>query len=1692
MPTPLQTASEPMDDLAGQVIKGYELQERIGAGGFGAVYRAYQPLVARDVAIKIILPRYANHPDFIRRFESEAQLVARLEHAHIVPLYDYWREPDGAYLVMRWLKSGNLRQALKQGRLTPDNLAKILEQITAALSLAHRQGVIHRDLKPDNILLDEEGDAYLADFGIAKDVSRDTMMSEVGILVGSPAYLSPEQVKSEPVTPRSDIYSLGIMLYELLTGEPPYPASTNLFDLLNKHLNEPIPSLSLRRPDLPALLNDVLQRATAKKPESRFPDARSLALAFRQALAPAEGQTASPAGVPGEFAETAVADVATFMAVQTPDFRNPYKGLRAFQEADAVDFFGRQVLIRQLVSRLGEPEPAARFLAVVGPSGSGKSSVVKAGLIPTLRRNALPGSAQWFMVEMQPGAQPFQELEEALLRVAATPVKHVLARLQQDDQGLDEVVKTILPTEEPVELVLVIDQFEELFTALEDEAVRKHFLNSLLAAVLAPDSRLRLIVTLRADFYDRPLLYTDFGELVRRRTEVVLPLTPQELEAAMIGPAQQVGLILEEGLVEAISAEIGEQPGTLPLLQYALTELFERRSGQTLTLDAYHASGGVLGALARRAEELYAGLDESQRQAARQLFLRLVTLGEGTEDTRRRARQVEVTSTSDRRTMEVVIEALGKYRLLTFDHDPQTREPTVEIAHEALMRTWQRLRGWLADSREEIRVQRLVATAAGEWARSRRESSFLAIGARLEQFVEWSRTTSLGLSREERDYIDASIVGEQAWRTTEETRKTREAKIAQRAQNFGRAAVVLAVIGVLSLLAMSVATLQAANAGNQMATATVAQGQAVAQQQTAVVNAAAAQQQVDLVGQTLTPVGPTLTAVYQALQAGSDRLATATVVQGQALQQAAFAQAQAVTATIAQGQAVANQNTAVADIARVAQTLTPVGPTLTAVQNALHAGNDQLATAQSRVAVVGLTLTPAQEQLDRANAFVATAQTEVAVVAQTLAPIPPTLTAVAQKIADGEKQVGALRLVTAANTILQTEGGDTEVAALLSIRALNIMYSPQADDTLMRALSQRNALYNLSGAGQEVAFAPDGRTFATGSSNTLQLWDTISGKRLRKFDGTGPHVAFISNGKMLFTANTSGSVQILDVGSGQTVRTYRIKGSSWRLAVSPGGDSFVTSIPGNNQGDFAQLWDTGTGNLLRTLSAANCCFDSTYPIQFTFSRDGRFILAVGGGTRVWNTSNGDFAYQLEDPAQHRTDLVSADYSPDGKLILVGYEDGTVRVWDTSSIGKGPQRVIAAHTGAVLNISFASDGNTFLTASADHTLKLWDLTTGRLLQTLTGHVDGIIDTAFSPDGKLILSADQGNSVRLWTLTGEEFTRSLVGNDREVRKMIWSPDGKTIFTVNADHTIDLWDAVSRQRIRRLSSYGEVVDIALAADSNTILIVGGAGAETAWVKDLATGRDSQHFDQNFVCGLEVGQGHTGFVAGDISPDGKLIVLAGWGATCLLDVVTGALVESFSDGQGIAAFSSDGKRLMASSGNGMFLIEDLVNNKAQNRNYYTNGTATITAGTLSPDGSMALSAGNDNSIRLWELSSHKLIQTFKGHTSTITSLAFSRDGKTFVSGSLDRTVKVWDTASGQLLRTLTGHSDTVTGVAFSPDGKLVVSASADKTVLFWDATREGWIAYGCTRVFRDLTDAERVQYGITDSEPTCPQFAL
>jgi ABC-type glycerol-3-phosphate transport system substrate-binding protein len=366
------------------------------------------------------------------------------------------------------------------------------------------------------------------------------------------------------------------------------------------------------------------------------------------------------------------------------------------------------------------------------------------------------------------------------------------------------------------ELLIVLDQLEEVFTLVDDDDERSRVLESVRAAVEAPGSRVRVVATLRADFFDQPLSVRGFGDLLAERTEAITPMSPEQLERAIAGPAEHVGLEVEPGLIAAMVTDVADRPGALPLLEFALTELAERKEG-ALTLDAYRRIGGVLGALARRAEQIYGAADEAGRDAARQLFLRLVTLGEGTEDTRRRVRRSELDALEvDRGSMDAVIEAFGRYRLLSFDRDELTREPTVELAHEALIHAWTRLGDWINEAREDVRTHRRLVASANEWAGSGEEPSFLLTGSRLEGLASWVSETPLALGRVERTFVDKSLAAHEAEAQSERARVAHERSLERRSVRRLRAFVAaLAAASLVAATLTMVAVNRSAEAGRE-------------------------------------------------------------------------------------------------------------------------------------------------------------------------------------------------------------------------------------------------------------------------------------------------------------------------------------------------------------------------------------------------------------------------------------------------------------------------------------------------------------------------------------------------------------------------------------------------------------------------------------------------------------------------------------------------------------------------------------------------------------------------------------------------------------------------------------------------------------------------------------------------------------
>ena len=559
----------------------------------------------------------------------------------------------------------------------------------------------------------------------------------------------------------------------------------------------------------------MLSRAGAVRPADRFDSVTEMVTAWRRALSSAAATTD-----PGVYdASGARSDPAGTVPPGPGVVANPYKGLRPFREADAADFHGRTALVDRLAATVAD----AAMVTVVGPSGSGKSSLVLAGLLPRLRDDGC------IVATMQPGDDPFASLGAALALVARAAQGELVtpAALRRAD-GLASAVRSIGSGER---LVVVVDQLEELWTACADED-RERFTAGLAEAI--ESGQMRVVATVRADFFDRPLADAHLGPLVSQHTVGVTPMTTTELHDAITAPAGPTGVRLDPALVSRLVAEATDQPGSLPLLQFTLAELFERRRGDTIALEAYDELGGLAGSLARRAEQIYDGLSDADRDAVRRMFTRLVTPGDGSEDTRRRVMLIDLAAVP-----APVVDTFVAHRLLTTDRDRATRQPTLEVAHEVLLRSWPRLRTWLSEDRSWVRELRGVTAASRQWNDGGRDDADLYRGARLAVVDELATARPGALTTNEQEFLDRSVTErevaqrESARRLADKVRQNRRLR---------RALVALGVVAATTLVAGSVAVVQRQRADHQQQVAEQQRTLAETQQAAAVDAAARATQ----------------------------------------------------------------------------------------------------------------------------------------------------------------------------------------------------------------------------------------------------------------------------------------------------------------------------------------------------------------------------------------------------------------------------------------------------------------------------------------------------------------------------------------------------------------------------------------------------------------------------------------------------------------------------------------------------------------------------------------------------------------------------------------------------------------------------------------------------------------------------------
>ncbi len=1273
----------------------------------------------------------------------------------------------------------------------------------------------------------------------------------------------------------------------------------------------------------------------------------------------------------------------------------PFKGMQYFDEADADLFFGRERLTAKLVGRLRRaPSPAeaaegwggGRFLAVVvGASGSGKSSIVRAGVVPALKRGEPladgtrppKGSARWDIHIMTPTAHPLQALAATLTcESEAGPASAALTdALAREPRALYLYTRQRSAhnqrfggnggsqSGDSSRLVLVVDQFEELFTLCHDDFEREAFIDNLLTALTpAPmetvengEGGLTLILTLRADFYGHLAQYPELRDAVAKQQEYIGPMSADELRRAIEEPARRSGWEFEPGLVDLILRDVGDEPGALPLLSHALLETWKRRRGRKLTLKGYGESGGVRGAIAQTAENVYQGLSSERQAIARNIFLRLTELGEGIQDTRRRAALSElVPPGGDSHSVREVLRLLTDARLITMGDDAASRtghgsrlganggdaasHGTVEVAHEALIREWQRLREWLNQDREGLRLHRQLTEAAQEWELLDRDPGALYRGAHLAQANEWNlanqepqgpaRDLGAGRINElERAFLEASNALAEREQAEREAQRQRELEAARKlVETQGRAAVQLRRRAVLLTGAFMLAIVLAGIAlffGEQ----------AGSNARSAQANAGAAEKAKG-------------EADAQRLAAESERR---------------MAVSRELAAVAISNLDVDPQRSLLLALQAVSETYSVDKTWTVEAENALHqavqAARVSLSFSGHKEPIQSAVFSPDGKHV-ASSGYDATRVWD-AFTGQQLLTLPgiwPFLTNITTSAAfspDG------LRLATldASDTLtLLVRTWDSTSGKLQSTTSLSVTPEETSSNAFSRDLSR----------------------VATGQTDgTAKLWDMKTGQlilTLSGHNGAVLSVAFSSDGKHLATGGGDKIIKIWDVATGKELRTLNPNTNSNSLcyvngvAFSPDGSHLAAAL-----GDgTARVWDIATGKELFTLSGHT---NSVGPI--TFSPDGTRLATGSADQRaiVWDASNGRELFAF---VGHNNFVNSVAFSPDGQHLVTASEDGTAKDWDLSPGGEAFQ----VTTGPILAFAPSPDGRRFATSHPDNTVKVWDTATGELILTLMGHSAPVRGLAFNRDGSQLVTGSSDMTAKLWNVSTAPFGSAqdklnpstgsgqatglatgkalltFVGHTKGINGVAYSPSGTRIATAGADGTARVWDTATGKEVLTLGGFTySINNVSFSPDGTRLATASSDSLVRVW--DVSTGKL-----------LAYQRGHASAVWDvQFSPDGKRLVSAGQDGT--------ARVLETATGQGLLMLFTE--------------------------------TNSVARAVFNADGTRIATASDDGTAKVWDAATGEELLTLYGHTQRLNGVAFSLDGSRLITSSEDGTVQTY-----------------------------------------------------------------------------------
>ncbi|UWR21191.1 protein kinase domain-containing protein [Sulfitobacter sp. S190] len=1401
-------------------IGRYVVRHEIARGGFAVVALSWDEELAADVAIKILLENEAGDDALTARFIEEARLLRRIQSYNVVGVHDIGRLSSGQpYFVMDYADQGPLTAQLggrteADGGMPQHDVLQLVDAVTSGLSAIHRAGVVHRDIKPDNILYQTVGlrssnaaavppsddrtvqapappsapagfaRVMIGDLGIASDLQRESAGCQ--LVGGTPAYMAPEQFDVDQTpTSLADIYAATAVLWYAVTGTRP-PAAADLGAGAEK--NHP-------------LWQDFFVRGMAARPSERFADIQSWSSAAHDIMARIAAQE-----------PVAVGPRDGSVSVSGPDGDCPYHGLSAFQPEDADRFFGREELVADLLQRLR----TSHILVVGGASGSGKSSLIRAGVIPSLKQGLIPGSDTWRVELFTPGRDALAELFFRLRGADGD------ARVRLDEFiARPSTARQVLQDAQDRPLLLVIDQFEELFT-LNDEKITQGFVDALAAICDPADSDVRIIITIRADFYEKCAAIQWLAEAVSRNQVLVGPMSANDLRRAIVEPARRAGAYVEQNLVDAIIAEAGKEAGVLPLISHALVETWKRRLGATLTYEGYRSSGGMTGAIQQTADAIFDNtFSDEERKVAERLLLSLVTPGEGGADTRRILARADLHDDPDARVMGRVIIRLTEARLLTVDDE------TIQITHEALLRSWPRLSRWIDRSWGDLRLRLRIVQMAEEWIEADRGAEMLVSGARLDYILEWLEKHRDSVGAKEIEFLTRSEMARNAARSETDARRQKR----RRRQMLAVCALVALTIGTTA--ASVIAFRESRQARQNAALADTATLMAKDRLSSALGAAAAGYAMEDpllalnLAAQSISQSrdpGTRYDAQVALLKARSI-LATGLpvpmgtpVAVGDALALAISPDGRHVIvggrdgtirildATNRQqiGERLVSDLGGIQDIA-----FAPDGKRLAAVGDKGHVAiwpfNDGLTGNQTPIGQAGdiqwrLAFHPSGAALatagedGRVNVWSTTAQgqSQSRVIGSrhgdfTSVAFSPDGKTIAAGTGSGEVHAWTypagdpvfppLETVHTSDVWMLSFSADgTRIATASSDGTSAIVQTPSGD-VLNRAFSGNDMI-------SSVQFMPAGSKLVGGSSRgRLLIWDVAAGARVA-MSPTG------HSGRILDLSVSDDRTTAATLGADQNVRFWRLGPPPPRAIAFSTGDS--AKAKGLAVGHDALFFGDTSGAVNRadlttqTTKTGHAHGHEVWAIALspegttlaTADRMGHIILSgaalKGPLTKlrpleeaIWDLQYTSDASRLMAAADSAVHLISLDdttaarqFAPQhGRVTRAVLDSGSSRIAVATSRGDvivwpidriADPMVLKVSGNLIWSVAFSRDGTLLAVGDSDETVSIWRLSDATRLQDFSGHTRGATDVVFLGDGKSLLAADRSGGLHIWDL------------------------------------------------------------------------------------------------------------------------------------------------------------------------------------------------------------------------------------------------------------------------------------------------------------------------------------------------------